>query len=236
MASDGVLISSLSQRYAWLHTVELNCHFWRTRFSNWKIQVKVNFLLQQITVPLICHNYWLILSKFWAVHFNSQLSCFADFLSADAQKINNVKKPCDHAMRCVCRHLFVNCCTTVGTSCTTNSQQIVVIEIEGYRWPTCSEQPRRVDRRKCRQQARPSTSFVDNTSDLRRRNFPSSEFGKFQREYPLWQREYPRQWESWRCSKVRAHVTDYKYEISASELMAGVDKFCLDQCEGLLQG
>ena len=155
--------------------------------------------------------YWLILSKFWAVYFNSQLSCFADFLSADAQKINNVKKLCDDAMRCVCRHLFVNCCTTVGTSCTTNSQQIVVIEVEGYRWPTCSEQPRRVDRRKCRQQARPSTSFVDNTSDLRRRNFPSSEFGKFQREYPLWQRQYPRQWESWCCSKV----TDYKYEISS---------------------
>ena len=66
MVRDGVLISSLSQRYAWLYTVELTVIF--TRFSNWKIHVKVNFLLQQITVPLICNNYWLILSKFWAVY------------------------------------------------------------------------------------------------------------------------------------------------------------------------
>jgi len=40
-----------------------------------------------------------------------------------------------------------------------------------YGRPTCSKQPRRVDRRKCGQQARPSTSFVDNTIDLLWRNF-----------------------------------------------------------------
>ena len=41
----------------------------------------------------------------------------------------------------------------------------------------CSKQPRRVDRRRCRQQARPSTSFVENTIELLRRNFLSPEFG-----------------------------------------------------------
>ena len=56
-----------------------------------------------------------------------------------------------------------------GTSCTTNPQQI---EIEwsysitvGANENTCVR-PRRVDCRKCGQQARPSTSFVDNTVDM----------------------------------------------------------------------
>jgi len=34
---------------------------------------------------------------------------------------------------------------TVETSCTTNPQQIKVMELEGYSWPTCSKQPRLVD-------------------------------------------------------------------------------------------
>ena len=54
-----------------------------------------------------------------------------------------------------------------GTSCRTNSQQIEVMELEHYGRPTeinyMCVQPRRVDRG---QQARPSTSFVDNTIDL----------------------------------------------------------------------
>ena len=57
-----------------------------------------------------------------------------------------------------------------GTSCTTNPQQI---EIEwsysitvGANENTCVR-PRRVDCRKCGQQARPSTSFVDNTVYMR---------------------------------------------------------------------
>ena len=56
-----------------------------------------------------------------------------------------------------------------GTSCTTNPQQN---EIEwsysitvGANENTCVR-PRRVDCRKCGQQARPSTSFVDNTVDM----------------------------------------------------------------------
>ena len=50
----------------------------------------------------------------------------------------------------------------------------------------CSKQPRRVDRRRCRQQARPSTSFVENTIELLRRNFLSPEFGaNIQREVPV---------------------------------------------------
>jgi len=35
-------------------------------------------------------------------------------------------------------------CTTAGTSCTTNPEQIEVIKIEGYSGPTCSKQPGRV--------------------------------------------------------------------------------------------
>ena len=46
-----------------------------------------------------------------------------------------------------------------------------------------SKQPRRVDRRRCRRQARPSTSFVDNTIDLLWKKGP--EFGtKILREVP----------------------------------------------------
>ena len=51
-------------------------------------------------------------------------------------------------------------------------------------------QPRRVDRRKCRQQARPSTSFVDKTIDLPWRNFRSPEFEtKFQGAEPYFLEE-----------------------------------------------
>jgi len=50
------------------------------------------------------------------------------------------------------------------------------MELEGYSRPTCSKQPRLVDCRidGCRQQARSSTSFVDNAID-----FPWRYFGKF---------------------------------------------------------
>ena len=52
------------------------------------------------------------------------------------------------------------------------------MELEGYSWPICSKQPRLSYR--CRQQDRPSTSFVIN---LLWRN---PEFGtKFPREVPL---------------------------------------------------
>ena len=43
-------------------------------------------------------------------------------------------------------------------------------------------QPRRADRRRCGQQPRPSTSFVDNTIDLPRRNFLSPDLGQSSRE------------------------------------------------------
>ena len=60
-----------------------------------------------------------------------------------------------------------SCQLHAGTSCTTNSQQMEVMELEHYGRPTeinyMCVQPRRVDRG---QQARPSTSFVDNTIDL----------------------------------------------------------------------
>ena len=73
----------------------------------------------------------------------------------------------DRATCCVSRNL-VNCCTTVGTICTTNPQQIEVMELEYYSRRMCSKQPWRVDRRRYCQ---PSTSsivdkFADNAVDL----------------------------------------------------------------------
>jgi len=44
----------------------------------------------------------------------------------------------DRATRCVSRHM-ANCCTTAGTSCTTNREQIAVMELEGYDRRTCNE-------------------------------------------------------------------------------------------------
>ena len=41
----------------------------------------------------------------------------------------------DRATRCFSQNL-VNCCTAVGTSCTTNQEQIEVMELEGYSRPT----------------------------------------------------------------------------------------------------
>jgi len=43
----------------------------------------------------------------------------------------------DRATRCVSRNL-VNSCTTVGASCTTNREEIEVMELEGYSRPTCN--------------------------------------------------------------------------------------------------
>jgi len=35
--------------------------------------------------------------------------------------------------------------STVDTSCTTNPQEVAVIELEGYSWSTCNKQPRLID-------------------------------------------------------------------------------------------
>ena len=103
------------------------------------------------------------------------------------------KKPTDRATRCVSRNP-VNCCTTVRTSCTINPLQIDVVESEHCGRRTCARdecitstvQPRRGDRRKFRQQARPSKSFVDNAINLPWRNFLSPEFeAKFHSKVPL---------------------------------------------------
>jgi len=53
----------------------------------------------------------------------------------------------------------------------TIQEQAEAIESEGYSWPACNKQPPRIDRRRCRQQAPPSTSFLVNTIDLPWRNF-----------------------------------------------------------------
>jgi len=60
------------------------------------------------------------------------------------------------------------------------------MELESYRWSTCSEQPRLVD---CRigvvNKLDRRRRVVDNTIDLPRRNFRSPKFGtKFQGKYP----------------------------------------------------
>ena len=62
--------------------------------------------------------------------------------------------------------------STVETRCTTNPQQIEVMELEGYSWSICSKQPWQ-------------TSFVDNAIDLLWQNFPSPAcWTKFQRKVP----------------------------------------------------
>jgi len=64
---------------------------------------------------------------------------------------------------------FGACVRTQRTPLPTGLLHQVTYELEGYSWPTCSKQPRRVSRavaEACRQEARPSTSFVDNTIDL----------------------------------------------------------------------
>jgi len=77
------------------------------------------------------------------------------------------------------------------SSCTKNPQQIAVVELEHYGRPKCSKQPRRVERRRRGQQARPSTSSVDNTIDLLWRNFQSPYFvTKLQKKYSCFWR-YP---------------------------------------------
>ena len=69
--------------------------------------------------------------------------------------------------------MSVRILSTVETSCTTNPQQIAVMELEGYSWPT-------------------TTSFVDNAIVLLWRNFLSPEFGtESQREVPSKFWRYP---------------------------------------------
>jgi len=75
------------------------------------------------------------------------------------------KKQMNCVTQCVSQN-FANCCT----SCTTHPEQIEVIELEGYSWPTCNihcASSRDVlDCRRCNPQARPWMSFVDHSIDL----------------------------------------------------------------------
>jgi len=78
----------------------------------------------------------------------------------------------------------------VGTNCTTNPEQIEIVELEGHSPlmynELCASSHDAFDRSIGDVvQARPSTSFVDNAIDLPWRNFLSPEFAaKFQREVP----------------------------------------------------
>jgi len=98
----------------------------------------------------------------------------------------------DRATRCI-RQKLVNCCRaydSLGTSCTTNPEQIEVMELNGCSRPTCNKlcafSYDALDCRRCNPQARPSTSCADHTISLQWRIFLSPEFGvKFQTEVPL---------------------------------------------------
>jgi len=100
-------------------------------------------------------------------------------------KLDSLLPQTDRATLYVSRNL-VSCCSCncrnklFKKSTTNRSEGVTGLQ------STCSKQPRRVDRRRCRQQARPSTSFVDNTVESPRRNFECVEFRtKFHGEVPL---------------------------------------------------
>ena len=84
---------------------------------------------------------------------------------------------------------------SVETSCTTNPEQIEVMELEGYSRQMCNKlcacSHDAVDRRKCNSQARPSTSLLITSSTCQSETVTSPQFAaKFQREVPLFWR-YP---------------------------------------------
>jgi len=70
---------------------------------------------------------------------------------------------------------------SLGTSCTTNPEQIEVMELNGCSRPTCNKlcafSYDTLDCRRCNPQARPSTSCADHTISLQWRIFLSPEFG-----------------------------------------------------------
>jgi len=79
---------------------------------------------------------------------------------------------------------------SVETSCTTNPEQIEVMELEGYSRQMCNKlcacSHDAVDRRKCNSQARPSTNLLITSSTCRSETVTSPQFAaKFQREVPL---------------------------------------------------
>jgi len=103
-------------------------------------------------------------------------------------RITWVDKKICYRRRTARRAMSFKILSTIETICTTNSQQIEVMELEGYSWSTCSKQPRLVD---CRVSSTSST--VDGDDDeccwqrdwLAAAKFPSPEFGtKFQRKVP----------------------------------------------------
>jgi len=97
----------------------------------------------------------------------------------------------DRTTPCVSWNL-VNCCTTVGTRCTTNPEQIGAMVLEGCSRPKCNKlcasSHDALYRRRCNPHAWPSTSLVD-TINLLWRSFLSPEFGtNVQMEAPLFWR------------------------------------------------
>jgi len=79
-----------------------------------------------------------------------KVCCFANFTSigvysrpgmSKTSKTAINKKLC-YRRQTVRRAMSVKILSTVETSCTTNAQQIKIMELEGYSWPTCSKQTR----------------------------------------------------------------------------------------------
>jgi len=83
----------------------------------------------------------------WCTRASKQLSFASGSARPEHRNICTIKK---YKKLCYCRltalcAMSVKIWSTVETSCTTNPQQIAVMELKGYSWPICSEQPRLVD-------------------------------------------------------------------------------------------
>ena len=91
------------------------------------------------------------MSKFgfgsWCTRASKQLSFASGSARPEHRNICTIKK---YKKLCYCRltalcAMSVKIWSTVETSCTTNPQQIAVMELKGYSWPICSKEPRLVD-------------------------------------------------------------------------------------------
>jgi len=74
------------------------------------------------------------------------------------------KKLCYHRREEMCQSKFCNFYNSVGTSCTSNQEQIEVMELKGYIRPTCNKlcvsSHDAHDRHRCNPHARPSTTLT----------------------------------------------------------------------------
>jgi len=103
----------------------------------------------------VCATFTLASSAAGACHRNElrrhavlrKLSSFflAEDWVEDSLMIISTNKKLHYLRRTTWRNLSVKILPNVEVSCTANPQQIAVMELEGYSWPTTSKQPRLVD-------------------------------------------------------------------------------------------